>query len=137
MKTLLIFIICANLQCVLFRKEEPRLEEISKREYVIPDCKLKFWSKSKFYIYDPSEVIKSKIRSISYLGSDDNFHFFYNWEKFYESNEVRSFAIRIDKCKVINPRKIDEEYNFVEKAGGWRRPIIDSCGCNVPIERKN
>jgi hypothetical protein len=116
-------------------KNEKRWDE-NNLEYVIPKCNNKAWKNIKFYVYEPNEIGKFNKRVITYLGSDENYHYFHNWQKAYEQNDIGNVAIIINKCKIINPRQMDDEIHNVNKGQPWRELIIDSCGCRTKLQDK-
>jgi hypothetical protein len=118
-----------GFNCVLF-KNETRWEE-NNLKYIIPNCSSRAWKNQKFYVYEPNDIMKFNKRVITYLGSDETYHYFHNWQKFYEKNDIGNVAILSNKCNVINPRKIDIELRNVNMGQSWRELIIDSCGCKA------
>jgi hypothetical protein len=105
----------------------------NENDYIKPICKT-IWSKSKFYVLEPNQIPLVRKRAITYLGSDSEYHYFRNWEKFYHEDEVAEFVIALSKCNVVNPRTIDEETNYKPEHftfHPWRPLVFDSCGCSV------
>jgi hypothetical protein len=65
----------------------------------------------EFYIVRSEQLPRiRKAYSLTYLGTQDGFHFFRSWNKMLKEAEIDHVAIRLDECEVSEPLRIDEEH---------------------------
>jgi hypothetical protein len=65
----------------------------------------------EFYIVRSEQLPRiRKARLLTYLGTQDGFHFLRSWNKMLKHAEIDHVAIRLDECDVSEPRRIDEEH---------------------------
>jgi hypothetical protein len=67
------------------------------------------WS-AEFYIVRPDQLPRiRRARSLTYLGTQNGFHFFRAWNKMLKESEIDHVAMQLEQCEVSEPLRIDEE----------------------------
>jgi hypothetical protein len=55
--------------------------------------------------------------SLTYVGTQQGFHFFRTWNKVLNPGEIQLVAVRLNQCSVANPQSIDAEEAIVGHRG--------------------
>jgi hypothetical protein len=67
------------------------------------------WSQS-FYIVRREQLARiRRAHGLTYLGTQNGFHFFQAWNKMVKEGEIDHVAVHLEQCEVSDPLLIDEE----------------------------
>jgi hypothetical protein len=73
--------------------------------------------------------------SLTYLGSDERFHYLRVWNKVVREGEVQYVALRKRDCQVADEASIDSELAYRKdffSSHPWRKVSVDGVACSVP-----
>ena len=90
------------------------LKENEASGYIIPETNE--YNNTKFWIVSIDEIKRARsLRTLTYLGSDLQYHYFKTWNKIVKKGEITFFALYHIGCEIPTHRTIDEEINYIPK----------------------
>ena len=67
--------------------------------------------RAEFYIVRREQLPRiRRAGSLTYLGTQNGFHFFRAWNKVLKESEIDHVAVQLEQCEVSEPLRIDEEH---------------------------
>jgi hypothetical protein len=74
------------------------------------ECPTCLRESEEFYIVPREQLARiRRAHSLTYLGTQNGFHFFRGWNKMLKEAEIDHVAVQLEQCEVSGPLRIDEE----------------------------